>query len=100
MSGVTLTVGSDIEVPTLKGKSSLSIPRGTQSGTTLRMKGLGLPHLDGYGVGHQLVRVVVEVPNKLDKEQEELLRRYALLEEQKVGTRQKSFWDKVREIFE
>jgi molecular chaperone DnaJ len=93
-------LGAEIEVPTLKGKSNLTIPRGTQSGTTLRMKGLGLPRLDGYGVGNQLVRIVVEVPTKLDKEHEELLRRYAELEQRSVGTRQKSFWDKVREIFE
>ena len=64
------------------------------------MEGLGLPRLDGYGVGNQLVRIVVEVPTKLEKEQEELLRRYAEMEQRSVGTRQKSFWDKVREIFE
>ncbi|MDH3590970.1 MAG: molecular chaperone DnaJ, partial [Planctomycetota bacterium] len=93
-------LGSEIEVPTLKGKSQLSVPKGTQSGTTLRMRGLGMPRLDGYGVGNQLVRVIVEVPKKLDKEQEELLRKYAELERQQVGTQQRSFWDKVREIFE
>jgi len=92
-------LGAEIEVPTLKGKSKLTIPRGTQSGTVLRMRGLGLPHLDGYGVGSQKVRVVVEVPTRLNKEQEELLRRYAVLEMKQVGTRQRSFWAKVRELF-
>jgi len=93
-------LGAEIDVPTLKGRSKVAIPRGTQSATTLRLRGLGLPRLDGYGVGDQLVRVVVEVPTKLEGEQEELLRRYAALEQINVGVRQRSFWDKVREFFE
>lgn len=93
-------LGAEIEVPTLKGKSQLKIPKGTQSGTTLRMRGQGLPRLDGYGVGNQLVRVLVEVPTKLTAEQNELLRKYAALEQQNVGARQKGFWDKVKELFE
>jgi molecular chaperone DnaJ len=94
------TLGAEIEVPTLKGKSKLTVPKGTQSGTMLRMRGQGLPRLDGYGVGHQLVRVMVEVPTKLTAEQDELLRKYATLEQKNVGAKQKSFWDKVREFFE
>jgi len=93
-------LGTEIEVPTLKGKSSLTIPRGTQSGTVLRMRGLGLPRLDGYGVGDQNVRVVVEVPAKLSDEEEDLLRRYAALEEQNVSARRKGFLDKVREFWD
>jgi molecular chaperone DnaJ len=94
------TLGAEIEVPTLKGKSKLTVPKGTQSGTMLRMRGQGLPRLDGYGVGHQLVRVMVEVPTKLTAEQDELLRKYATLEQKNVGAKQKSFWEKVREFFE
>jgi len=93
-------LGAEIEVPTLQGKSTLQVPRGTQPMTMLRMRGQGLPRLDGYGVGDQLVRVAVEVPAKVDEETEKLLRRLAEKEKQQVGTRQKGFWDKVREIFE
>ncbi|MHC4938582.1 MAG: molecular chaperone DnaJ [Planctomycetota bacterium] len=93
-------LGTEIEVPTLQGKSTLKVPTGTQPMTVLRMRGLGLPRLDGYGVGDQLVRIAVEVPTKVDEETEELLRKLAEREEQQVGTQQKSFWDKVREIFE
>jgi molecular chaperone DnaJ len=64
------------------------------------MRGQGLPRLDGYGVGNQLVRVVVEVPTRLTPEQEDLLRKYATMEQQNVGARQKSFWKQVREFFE
>jgi len=92
-------LGDEIEVPTLQGKSRLSIPKGTASGTALRMRGMGLPRIDGYGVGDQLVRVFVDVPSKVTKEQEELLRRYAALENQNVGAKRKSFLDKVKEIF-
>ncbi len=95
----TAALGGEIEVPTLKGKSTLKIPRGTQSGSLLRMKGMGLPRLDGYGQGDQYVRAVVEVPTKLDTEQEEVLRRYAALEEQNVSTGRRGFLDKVRELF-
>lgn len=93
-------LGSKIEVPTLDGRAELKIPPGTQSGTRLRMRGRGLPNLDGYGTGDQHVRVVIEVPTKLAEEQEELLRKYAELEEQHVGSKRKSFLEKVREIFE
>ena len=93
-------LGTEIEVPTLQGKSALKVPRGTQPMTMLRMRGLGLPRLDGYGVGDQLVRVAVEVPSKVDEETEELLRKLAEKEKQQVGTRQRGFWNKVREIFE
>ncbi len=93
-------LGTDIEVPTLSGKSKLTVPVGTQPGTVLRMRGIGLPRLDGYGVGSQMVRIQVEVPQKLDKEQEDLLRKYAEMEKQNVGIKQTSFWKKVREIFE
>ncbi len=95
----TAALGGEVEVPTLKGKSMLKIPGGTQSGSLLRMKGMGLPRLDGYGQGDQYVRAVVEVPTKLDTEQEEILRRYAALEEQNVSTGRRGFLDKVRELF-
>ena len=94
------TLGTEIDVPTLQGKSRLTVPKGTQPGTVLRMRGMGLPRLDGYGVGNQLVRIQVEVPAKLNEEQEALLRKYAEMEKQNVGAKQKSFWKKVREIFE
>ncbi|MHC4952419.1 MAG: molecular chaperone DnaJ [Planctomycetota bacterium] len=95
-----VALGTEIDVPTLRGKSTLTVPKGTQPMTVLRMRGLGLPRLDGYGVGDQLVRVIVEVPKKFDEETAELLRQLAEKEKQQVGSEQKGFWDKVREIFE
>jgi len=79
ISMVQASLGDQIEVPTLKGAVKMTIPEGTQHGTIFRLKGLGLPYLSG-GKGDQLVRVSVEIPTKLTKEQKRLLREFAGLE--------------------
>lgn len=66
-------LGGEIEVPTLDGKATLKIPSGTQPGTIFRMKGKGIPALQGYGTGNENVHVTVEVPEKLTSKQKELL---------------------------
>jgi molecular chaperone DnaJ len=60
----TAVLGGSIEVPTLHGTARLKIPTGTQSGKVLRLRGEGLPHLNGYGRGDLLVEVVVWIPEK------------------------------------
>jgi len=70
-------LGAEIEVPTLHGPHKLDVPRGTQSGTVMRIKKAGFPNVYGKGKGDQLVEVIVEVPTKLSSQQEELLREYA-----------------------
>ena len=62
-----------MEVPTLKGKADLKIPAGTQSGTILRMRHLGIPDLRSHHVGDQNVEVFISVPEKLTKKQKKLL---------------------------
>ncbi len=69
-------LGSEIEVPTLNGKAKLKIPSGTQTHTTFRMKGKGIPDLHGYGKGDEMVKIIVNVPNKLNKKQKELLKQF------------------------
>ena len=92
-------LGGEVDVPTLEGKARLTIPRGTQSGKMLKMGGLGMPDVRGYGKGDQLVRVVVEVPKKLSTEQEELLRNLAKLEKTTVTPHKRSFFSKIRDFF-
>lgn len=92
-------LGAKLEVPTLRGRKELKVSGGTQGGQVLRMKGEGFPKLDGYGRGDQLVEVVVEVPSKLTKEQEKLLREYAETEEQNITPERKSFMDKFKKLF-
>ena len=71
-------LGGTLEVPTLFGKATVKIPSGTQSGTTFRLRGKGMPSLRQRGAqGDQLVRVHVEVPTKLSGEQERMLKEFA-----------------------
>lgn len=70
-------LGTKLDVPTLDGEAKLKIPAGTQSGTVFRLKGKGIPHLNGWGKGNQFVNVVVETPKKLTKEQKKLLKKLA-----------------------
>ena len=66
-------LGSEIQVPTLDGKAKLKIPAGTQTHTLFRMGGKGMPHLRESGHGNQIVRVIIQTPEKLNKKQKNLL---------------------------
>ncbi len=83
-------------MPTLDGKTTLHIPHGTQSGRVFRMPGLGFPSLTGRGRGAEEVRVVIEVPRSLTREQTELLRKFAETENGNVTPKRKSFFKKVK----
>ncbi len=69
-----LALGAKLEVPTLDGQVLLRVPAGTASHKIFRLRGKGIPRLDGYGRGDQLVRVVAWVPEKVSKKEEELLK--------------------------
>lgn len=69
----TAALGGEVEVPTLSGKAKLKIAAGTQSGTVLKMHGLGISYLHGDGKGDELVKVEVEVPRKLTSKQRKIL---------------------------
>ena len=71
------TLGAEVEVPTLEGKTALKIPSGTQSGRIIQLKDRGVPHLRGGGRGDQLVRVRVVTPNNLTKQQRKLFEQLA-----------------------
>ena len=92
-------LGAEIIVPTLDGKVKYNIPEGTQTGTVFRLREKGIP--DVYNRtrrGDQLVRVVVETPTKLNKEQKELLRQ---LDESLGETpKRKKFFDAVKDFFD
>ena len=93
------SLGADVEVPTLEGTESMHIPKGTQSGDTLRLKGRGMPDLNGRGRGDEVVEVIVETPRQLTPRQEELLRELAEIEHDRVSPRRKSFFEKLRDYF-
>jgi len=99
VSFTQLALGAEIEVPTLEEKAKIKIPPGAQTGTVFRLKGKGIPDLQGYGRGDQLVRVHVEVPRKLSPRQRELLEEYARNGGEEVSPLNKGFLDRVREMF-
>ena len=70
-------LGAELEIPTIDGKVKYDIPEGTQSGTVFRLKGKGIPSINGRGRGDQYVTVYIETPRNLSKEQKEALRKFA-----------------------
>jgi len=66
-------LGAEVKVPTLDGEHLLKIPEGTQSGKEFRIRGKGVPVLNGHGKGDLIVRVVVQTPTRLTKRERELL---------------------------
>ncbi len=70
-------LGSQIEVPTLDGKVLLKIPPGTQPGKVFRIKGKGTPDLRGHGTGDELVRINVDIPERLSSQEKKLLEEFA-----------------------
>ena len=72
-------LGAELEVPTIDGNVRYDLPEGTQSGVTFRLKGKGIPAINGRGRGDQYVTVRVETPKNLNREQKEALRKFAEL---------------------
>lgn len=70
-----LALGARVEIPTLDGTAAIKIPAGTQSHKILRLKGKGIPHLNSYGRGDQLVRLVAHTPQNLSREEREAFER-------------------------
>ena len=70
-------MGAELEIPTIDGKVKYNLPAGTQTGTTFRLRGKGIPELRGRGRGDQYVTVRVQVPTSLNGEQKEALRAFA-----------------------
>ena len=93
----TAALGGEAEVPLLGGDTlQVRIPRGTQSGEALRLRGKGLPDPHGRGRGDLLVQVAVEVPRELTPRQEELLRDLAVIERANIPEKRKSFLERLR----
>ncbi len=95
-----VALGSEIEVPTLEGPVKLKIPAGTQTGRIFRLKGKGIASLQTGRRGDELVHIRVETPTRLNKRQRELLEEFARISNDDILPQKKSFFEKVREIFE
>jgi molecular chaperone DnaJ len=91
----TAILGGDINVPTLSGTASMKIPAGTQSGRIFRLKGKGIPDVHDRDAGDELVRVVVEIPTRLNTRQRQLIEEFG-----RVSAESKeSFAEKIKRTF-
>ena len=90
-------LGAQVDAPTLTGAAPLRIPPGTQHGAIFRLDGKGLPNLRSGRRGDQIVQVLIEIPKKLTRDQEDLLRRFAATEDQNVLPESKGFFERVKE---
>jgi len=93
---ITAILGGEIKVDTLDGKANLKIPQGTQSHTILRMKGQGMPEVNSSSRGDQYVRVIIETPKDLTKEQIEALK---IIFGKTNKSEQKDFLKKLKDLW-
>jgi molecular chaperone DnaJ len=102
----TVALGGEIQVPTLDGAESVKIPEGTQTGTTLKLRGKGMPDVNGRGRGDLFATVQVQTPKKLTKDQRHLLEQLAkALPKEKFEPRahgdadERNLFDRVKDMF-
>jgi molecular chaperone DnaJ len=93
------TLGAEVIVPTLEGKVKFKVEPGTQSGKMTRLKGKGIPVVNGYGKGDQYVKIIVDIPKKLNDEQKTKLMEFAqsMGEKGEHTTKSKGFFNKVKD---
>jgi molecular chaperone DnaJ len=92
-------LGAEVEVPTLEEPDHLKIPEGTQHGARFRLKGKGVPRVNGSGRGDLWVHVEVRVPSKLTKDQKKLLEQLRATLPADNGPAEKGLFEKVKDYF-
>ena len=90
-------LGGEISVSTLDGNVKMKIPSGTQSNKIFRLKEKGIPDVHGRGIGDELVRVIVDIPTRLNARQRELIEEFAKLSGEDIN--REGFTDKVKKAF-
>lgn len=89
-------LGGEMEIPTIDGKVKYEIPEGTQTGTTFRLRGKGIPNMNGRGRGDQYVTVHIETPRNLTREQKEALKKFSDTLKENNYEERKSFFKKFK----
>ena len=92
-------LGAEMDIPILTGKHHITVPAGTQPGEVFRLKSQGMPDPHGGPRGDLLVHFHVEVPKKLNKKQEDLLRQLAEVDDKHVSPQRKTFFDSLKTFF-
>ena len=93
-------LGAEVTVPTIDGRVSYQVREGTQPGDVFKLKGKGIPHINGRGRGDQYVRMTIEVPKNLSQKQKQLLQEFDSCAEEKNYQKRKGFFDKIKEMFD
>jgi len=95
-------IGTSIEIPTIDGRVKIKVEPGTQGGKVLRLKGKGIPSLNGYGRGDQLINISVWTPRNLSHQEHEILEKLMQSDNFKPhpGAKDKSFFDRMKEYFQ
>lgn len=96
---VQAALGAEVSVPTLDGKINYQIREGTQPGDTFRLKGKGIPFVNGHGRGDQILKVTIEVPQKLSTAQKKLLKDFEDASGDNNYPKRKSFFNKIKDAF-
>ena len=89
-------LGGELEIPTIDGKVKYNLPEGTQTGTVFRLRGKGIPILNGHGRGDQFVTVTIETPRGLNHQQKEALKKFSESLGEGNYEKQKSFFKKFK----
>ncbi|MGO5174303.1 molecular chaperone DnaJ [Ruminococcus sp. LCP21S3_E8] len=93
------TLGAEVTVPTLDGNVKYTVHEGTQPNDIFKLKGKGIPNLNGRGRGDQYVKVTVEIPKNLNTKQKELIKELQKVTTDKNYQKRKSFMDKIKDLF-
>ena len=96
---IQAALGAEVVVPTLDGKVSYSIHEGTQPGDVFKLKGKGIPHLNGRGRGEQYVKMNIEIPKSLNSKQKEAMKELEKALNEKNYSKQKSFKERLKKMF-
>ena len=101
VSFMDAVLGESIEIPTLSGKVKIKIDAGTQSGKVRRLRGKGLPNVQGYGAGDLFAHINVWTPTKISKEEKSLIEKLKKSENfiPKEGDKDKGFFTQMRDMF-
>ncbi|EDS76403.1 molecular chaperone DnaJ [Clostridium massiliodielmoense] len=94
-------LGTELTVPTVDGQVKYKVPAGTQSGTRFRLRGKGVPRVNGHGRGDQYVTIIVDVPKTLNEKQKEALIAFMEASGEKLGSDagKETFVDKIKKSF-
>jgi molecular chaperone DnaJ len=96
------TLGTSVDIPTIDSKARINITAGTQGGKVLRLKGKGLPDVNGYGKGDLLVNINIWTPKTVSKEEKEFLEKMRTSPnfQPNPTASDRSYFDRMREFFQ